>query len=290
MTHMPDDAPPPVQCAAGGADDPLSSQWEESIPEWIAALSPGLPAADAATVAKEWTACAVDLARQVISFVPNASRGQPCRLLCQATGKAVPATYTLTSNLRTLCVEGEAPHDRLGEVHECQLADMRNIWVCADSALARRVHGSIHSDLDADLACVVLIDVPSGPLGLVMRSSEAREEFLDCMAVLIAFQRLRTDPGLPRCALPGGLPPPEARLRPFGRSLQSEHLSGPICVWLARVGEDVLTNWAQENTSPSLPLETLESSSPDPPKKSEDGASAVHDQPSRPTRASASPI
>lgn len=172
----------------------------------------------------------------------------------------MPASYALDENITMLIVESmngglpdpEAPAPMNGTgmppgesgrhtVRECQIADMRNIWVCSDSELARRAHGALrHGTEDADLACLMLIDAPSGPIALVERSSEAREEFLDCMAVLIAAQRLRSEPEVACCKRAEGPPPPEARLRPYGKSLQSMHISGPICVWLARAGEHVL--------------------------------------------------
>jgi hypothetical protein len=116
------------------------------------------------------------------------------------------------------------------------------VWICADGELARRAHGALQHPCDADLACVMLIDAPSGPIGLVERTSEAREEFLDCMAVLISAQRLQNEPEIACCRRADGPPPPEARLRPLGKSLRSEHISGPICVWLAQAAEDLMPN------------------------------------------------
>jgi len=215
-------------------------KWEEDIPEWLAQLSPGLVAEEAAIAAKEWARVAQDLRRRTRKFVHNAWVGVPCRILDQVSGKGLQASYVLDEDAAALMVNEHQVPGRCARDHLCALADVRNIWVCADSALARRWHGSIHGMADSNLACLVLLDAPTGPLGLVMRSSEAREDFLDCLAVLISAQRLRSEPGLARCDLPGGLPPPEAQLRPPGRSLQSVHLSGPICAWLARVGEELL--------------------------------------------------
>mmetsp|Transcript_9364 Transcript_9364/g.26889 ORF Transcript_9364/g.26889 Transcript_9364/m.26889 type:complete len:318 (-) Transcript_9364:21-974(-) len=232
-----DDARLPVHSLPND-EDLATERWEEDIPEWIYTLSPGLPPRDAAVAAREWARCAQDLRRRTRTFVQKAREGLVCRVL--AGGKAAPATASLDEGATRLTVVEPASAGRCGREHECPLADIYNIWVCADSALARRAHGAVSSGAQADLACIVLVDAPAGPLGLVMRSSEAREEFLDCMAALIAAQRLRTAPGLARCDLPGGLPPPEAQLRPVGRSLQSAHLSGPICAWLARIGEEAI--------------------------------------------------
>jgi hypothetical protein len=104
------------------------------------------------------------------------------------------------------------------------------------------MHGTLRHGCDADMACVMLIDGLNGPIGLVERSAEAREEFLDCMAVLIAAQRLKKEPEVACCRRVAGPPPPEARLRPFGKSLQSAHVSGPICTWLAQAADDLMPN------------------------------------------------
>lgn len=242
VVSIADDAPP---CAAkdawqqGGLDN-----WEDtSVPDWLATLAPGLAAEEAALVAAEWARHAEDLRLQTRSFVSRALGGVPCRIVDQISGRCDPAKYFLNAEAASLTAQELAPPPPGShrEPRACPLAQVRNIWVCSDSALARRFHGGVRSDPEADLSCLVLLDVPSGPVGLVVRGCEAREDFLDCMAVLIATQRLGEEPGLARCDLPGGVPPPEARLRPPGRSLQSAHLSGPICAWLAKIGEGLLT-------------------------------------------------
>eukprot|EP00929_Paragymnodinium_shiwhaense_P101866 TRINITY_DN65061_c0_g1_i1.p1 TRINITY_DN65061_c0_g1~~TRINITY_DN65061_c0_g1_i1.p1 ORF type:complete len:449 (+),score=79.80 TRINITY_DN65061_c0_g1_i1:170-1516(+) len=130
--------------------------------------------------------------------------------------------------------------DRPWPAVEARLADIHNVWLCTDSELARRAHRFLrHGSLDADPGCMMLIDVPSGPIGIVERTAQAREDMLDCLAPLIAAERLRQTPEIARCRT-AGLPPPEAKLRAPGRSLQSAHLFGPICAWLAQVGEDAL--------------------------------------------------
>lgn len=135
------------------------------------------------------------------------------------------------------------------------LAEVRNIWLCSDSELARRTHGTLrHAALEADAPCVMLIDAQSGPIAIIEGSEEAREEFLDCMAVLIATQRLSLEPELACCSLSSFVPAPEAALRPSGHSLQSAHLSGPICVWLAHVGGAVTSTPFTRPGSAGAPL------------------------------------
>lgn len=214
-----------------------------AVPEWIGALSPSLAGEQAVQAAEAWAQCAEDLRKHTRLFVQRAVCGVFCRRVDQSTGRSVQAKYRLDEAATTLIVEELAAPEVCCLVQECRLAKVRNIWVCADSALARRIHGTTRTGTaDADLACVLVIDDPDGMIAIVERSSEAREEFLDCMAVLIAAQRLQSEPELARCLLPGRLPPPEARLRPLGRSLQSMHLSGPVCVWLARVGDDLIAS------------------------------------------------
>lgn len=240
-----DDVRAPVQSFLHEEENLAHDKWEENVPEWLAQLAPNLPAEEAVAAAKEWAQCAHDLKRRTRTFVRNAWVGLPCRVLASARfppSKGNPATMLLDEDATCLVVseQAQAPNAP-GREYRCSLVDIRNIWLCADSALARRWHGVLGGGAaDADLSCLALLDMPAGPLGVVLRSSEAREEFLDCIAVLIATQRLRSEPGLARCELPGGLPPPEAQLRPPGRSLQSVHLSGPICPWLAAVAEDLL--------------------------------------------------
>lgn len=221
-------------------EDTVKDHWEEDIPEWLAQLTPGLDPKEAIKVANEWNRCADNLRSRTRCFVRAAWDGTPCRVLDRATGEARQAIFQMDEEAAELRVRAAEPEPALRFEHVLILADIRNIWLCSDSPLARRIHGAIHGVADANLACLVLIDAPSGPLGMVVRSSETREDFLDGMAVLIASQRIQKEPGLARCDLPGGLPPPEAQLRPSGRSLQSVHLSGPICAWLARIAEEAL--------------------------------------------------
>lgn len=86
---------------------------------------------------------------------------------------------------------------------------------------------------------------------------EAMLIFLDCMAALISAQRLRNEPEVACCRRPKGAPPPEARLRPFGKSLQSAHISGPICVWLAQAAEDLLPSSHRQSQRPAAAEEEL---------------------------------
>jgi len=217
-----------------------ADKWEEEVPEWLASLSPGLGPKEALEAAKEWSRCAQDLRTRTRKFLQQAWAGAPCRVLDEGSGKGLAAEFELDEQAMKLTIKESEGPDRFPLERSCSLADIRNIWVCADSALARRWHGAIVGMCDADLSCLVLLDLPAGPLGLVLRNSEAREDFLDCLAVLIAMQRLKSERRLALCELPRHAPPPEARLRYRGRSLQSAHLSGPICTWLARIGEEVL--------------------------------------------------
>jgi len=165
------------------------------------------------------------------SFVCRAVYGGPCRLINHKAGSAAPARYVLDVDFETLTVdELRTPADAGPQQLRCScnLAALRNIWVCADSELARCAHRALQRGV-ADADRVLLIDVPTGPIGLVVHSPQAREEFLDGVAVLIAVRRARTEPQLARHGSLGGLRPP-------GLSLQSAHISGPVCAWLARAG------------------------------------------------------
>jgi len=251
-----------LSSAAADSFEPLREAYPygEATPEragWLPALAPGLDAEVVAQAADAWALCAEDLRRRTRLFVSKARGGVPCRLVDPRTGVANVAKYTLDPADAALCVEEVEAASIDAETQlrrRCRLAEVQNIWVCSDSELACRALGdTIHQgSADAELACMALIDVPDGPIGLVERSAEAREEFLDCMAVLIASQRLSNAPELACCGLPGRLPPPEAQLRPIGRSLQSVHLSGPICVWLARAGEGLLPVAATNSVVPCI--------------------------------------
>jgi len=263
-----DDGRTPMQGLAFGNAELAPEKWEDEIPEWLAALTPRIVPEEAVDAAKEWVQCAKELRQRTAAFVQQAQKhgGVPCRLLDQAARKARPATYGLDeAGLQLRIIQddetpatGSSTGPSASKPLTCLVGELRNIWVCADSPLARRVHASLLGGggagtaaaaakaAELDLACLVLLDAPAGPIGLFLRSIEAREAFLDGMAVLISRERLRCEPSLARCDLPGGLPPPEAQLRPTGRSLQSMHLSGPICAWLARVGEDVFRSFADD--------------------------------------------
>lgn len=249
-----DDVCPPRHAGPDG-DPGLGSS--DALPEWLSDLAPSLAGEEAERAADAWVRCGEELRRRTRQFVRRASCGVPCWFIDQRGGRTVPASYILDESLESFLVETAGPMEVHGVPNsqnamdyrdsasrhvacECQIAEIRNVWICADGELARRVHGTLRHGCDADLACVMLIDAPSGPIGLVERSPEAREEFLDCMAVLISAQRLRSEPEVGCCRHTVGAPPPEARLRPFGKSLQSAHISGPICVWLAQAAEDLL--------------------------------------------------
>mmetsp|Transcript_41391 Transcript_41391/g.81792 ORF Transcript_41391/g.81792 Transcript_41391/m.81792 type:complete len:312 (+) Transcript_41391:169-1104(+) len=230
-------------------DDEVSGAMDSS---WLPPIAvEALDAECVAKVADAWAHCADDLRRRAKHFVTRAEAGVPCRLVDARTHSATPARYTLDPSTAVFCVDELNGADSLRR--RCHLADVQNIWVCSDNQLACRALGNAvqSGSADAELACMALIDVPEGPIGIVERSAEAREEFLDCMAVLVATQRLRRAPEVACCGVPGRLPPPEARLRPAGRSLRSMYLSGPICPWLARVGEGLI--------SPDAPLPPLPS-------------------------------
>eukprot|EP00913_Durusdinium_trenchii_P030251 g28341.t1 len=104
------------------------------------------------------------------------------------------ATATLDPNLTTLTIS-DCP-DSGGRQRYFWLADIRNLWLCSDSELARRAHQALAPFAvaeEAELACLVLLDGARWPLPLLLRSSEAREDFLDCMSVLIAAHRQRLE-------------------------------------------------------------------------------------------------
>lgn len=209
---------------------------EEPIPDWLEDVLPGLPLKDGPRAAKEWTHSWERLATHSSQFITGAAAGCPCRFFDVATAKSRPAAYSVNkeaTHLRVRLSETVVAGGNEDLVHD--LRDIKNIWVCSDSPVARKFHGSVRGAEEADLSCLVLLDVPSGPFALIMRSSEARERFIDGMAVFIAARRLLQDDSVTRCGIPGGVPPPEARVRPVGRSLHSVHLTGPICAWLAKI-------------------------------------------------------
>lgn len=214
----------------------------DSVPEWS-------PEVEAERAAEAWAQCSDDLQRRTNQFVRRALSGIPCWFIDQQRGRTVPASYVIDDSLETFMIETavQCTSDLASEgtarhiAYKCHISDIRNVWVCADSELARRTHGTLKHACDADYACTMLLDTLHGPAGLVERSSEAREEFLDCMAVLIAAQRLRKEPEIACCRSASGPPPPEARLRPIGKSLESTHVSGPICIWLAKAAEGVVS-------------------------------------------------
>mmetsp|Transcript_69963 Transcript_69963/g.130796 ORF Transcript_69963/g.130796 Transcript_69963/m.130796 type:complete len:302 (+) Transcript_69963:121-1026(+) len=230
-----------------------------NVPDWLGTLAPSLAGEEAVQAAEAWVRCREELRRRSRAFLVRAASGAPCRLVDQRRGVCHMARYTISADLDILHVEEEASTgvgDELITEEDCCLADVRNIWVCTDSELARRARGVVHKFLaDADpesdqeycktvfpeyAECVLLIDAPSGPLCIVEKTPEAQEEFLDTMAVLISMQRARTQVD-GQVLAPGGPPPPEVQLRPLGRSLQSAHLTGPIGVWLAEVGDGLAT-------------------------------------------------
>lgn len=285
----------------------------DALPEWLSDLAPSLIGEEAERAADAWVRCGEELRRRTRQFVRRATCGVPCWYLDQRGGRTVPASYILDESFESFLVETAGPCETPRNptqkqttsrdssarhvARECKIAEIGNIWICADSELARRIHGTLRHGCDADLSCVMLIDAPSGPIALVEKSSEAREEFLDCMAVLISAQRLRNEPEVACCRRAQGPPPPEARLRPFGKSLQSMHISGPICVWLAQAAEDLLpathrpeANHAAREVAPtSAALVTAQEVMPSFPGTEMCPPKAVAAQKARPTTSGSSP-
>jgi len=223
-----------------------------AVPEWLADLAPHLAGTERERAAEAWAECRDDFFRRAQVFVHQASAGVNCDLLDQENHEILPARYSLDESALSLCVEAEvaskSPSARVPErlQHHCRLAEVRNIWVCSDSELARRACEGARHTAQAAEARVLLIDALSGPVAIMEMSEEAMDVFLDGMAVLIAAQRLRSEPEVACRRWNTGPPPPEACLRPLGKSLRSTHLAGPICSWLAQVGEDVLLDCVKD--------------------------------------------
>lgn len=224
----------------------VSAEEPCDVPDWLAALMPSIAPEQAEQAIGEWHRFGEDLRARAHTFAQRAICGIPCHFINQPSGHVVPAKYSLDTSLTTLTVRALGVEQSPRLQVDCQLAEVRNIWVATDSQLVRRFHRLVRSGtLGVELSRLLLIDALSGPISIVEQSTETREDFLDCMAVLIAAHRLRSEPEAACCRRTGGLPPPEAQLRPVGQSLQSEHVSGPICTWLAKAGEDVIDAFAR---------------------------------------------
>jgi len=202
------------------------------IPDWMKALTPAFDSSEALLLLSAWEQFREDLKRRTQNFVDTVLVGLPCRVV-NGPGKCIQAKATLDLHLTTLTVSD----CELNQQRCFWLADIRNLWLCSDSELARRAHQALAPFAvaeEAELACLVLLDGASQPLPLLLRSSEAREDFLDCMSVLIAAHRQRLEKDKPPPPQPAWLPKPDlAGLRQYGCSLRSSHLAGALSIWLA---------------------------------------------------------
>jgi len=196
------------------------------------ALTPAFDSSEALLLLSAWEQFREDLKRRTQNFVDTVLVGLPCRVV-NGPGKCIQAKATLDLHLTTLTVSD----CELNQQRCFWLADIRNLWLCSDSELARRAHQALAPFAvaeEAELACLVLLDGASQPLPLLLRSSEAREDFLDCMSVLIAAHRQRLEKDKPPPPQPAWLPKPDlAGLRQYGCSLRSSHLAGALSIWLA---------------------------------------------------------
>lgn len=203
------------------------------VPEWMKVLSPAFDSNQAILMLSAWEQFHEDLKRRTKHFVETMVAGLPCRVV-NGPGKCTTAKATLDLLFTTLTISDceSALQQRC-----FWLADIRNLWLCSDSELARRAHQALAPFAvaeEAELACLVLLDGASQPLPLLLRSSEAREDFLDCMSVLIAAHRQRLEKDKAALPQPSWLPKPDlAGLRQYGCSLRSCHLAGPLGAWLA---------------------------------------------------------
>ncbi|OLQ04727.1 hypothetical protein AK812_SmicGene12165 [Symbiodinium microadriaticum] len=161
------------------------------LPEWLHQIAPTAEGEEALLLASAWSQYHEELSQRVRRFVDSALRGVACRV-----------------------AEVAGLENGVLRKRHFWLADLRNLLVCADSELARRTHKTLS---------------PYEPrLHLYL---EAREEFLDCLGVLIAAHRQRQETMAEQ--LPVWLPQPEAAgLRPPNFSLRSGHLSGALAAWL----------------------------------------------------------
>lgn len=205
-----------------------------NAPGWSSNEEPFLANGDAE---EAWSACREELRHRTRLFLERARRGVRCRFLLPNSGKLVPAVYSIDPPVERFAVRSASRWQH--EEWCCSLGDVRNIWVPADSELLRRVHSQVRVP-ELQASGLLLIDAPSGPITILEEDPRTQEDFLDCMAVLIAARRLRSEPVVAAGQWARGPPPPEPRLRPLGKSLQSMHLSGPICEWLAQTGDSFL--------------------------------------------------
>jgi len=222
------------------------------LPDWLRSLAPAADGEEAVLLASAWNQYHKDLCQRVERFVGDACRGVGCRVAEVSGGKCGPATFFLDPALTTLTIQDRLETGLLRKRH-FWLADLRNLLVCADSELARRVHRNLSPYAvpdEAKLACLILLDGAALPVALVLPSSEAREDFLDCMAVLIIAHRQRHEASQEK--LPAWLPQPGvAGLRPPNGSLRSGHLMGPLASWLG-------------SCAPALPTPVPEAPAPAP--------------------------
>eukprot|EP00439_Symbiodinium_sp_Y106_P029699 s2764_g3.t1 len=205
------------------------------LPEWLHQIAPMAEGEEALLLASAWSQYHEELTQRVRRFVDSALRGVACRVaeVAGPGSKCAGATFFLDPGLTTLTLQDRLENGVLRKRH-FWLADLRNLLVCADSELARRTHRTLSPYAvpeEALLACLVLLDGAAAPAAVVLPSAEAREEFLDCLGVLIAAHRQRQEPVAEQ--LPVWLPQPEAAgLRPPNFSLRSGHLSGALAAWL----------------------------------------------------------
>lgn len=221
-------------------------------PKWAFILAPHLEGEEMLRAEAAWAYCSTVLRRQTLRFLERSLWGLPCRLVDKITRRALRAQFSIDGAATLFHVEelGHTDGALLADF-VCRLADIRNIWVCGDSERARRVYASLGTAEDVNATGFVLIDSLEGEAGLLLGTPEMREDFLDCMSVLIASQRSKSEPELAG-SVPDWLPTPPATLRAASRSLRSDHLSGRTARWLSWVGEDLA---AQKD---ALPLETYD--------------------------------
>lgn len=230
------------------------------VPEWMKALSPAFDSSQAILMLSAWEQFHEDLKRRTKHFVETMVAGLPCRVV-NGPGKCTTAKATLDLLFTTLTISDceSALQQRC-----FWLADTRNLWLCSDSELARRAHQALAPFAvaeEAELACLVLLDGASQPLPLLLRSSEAREDFLDCMSVLIAAHRQRLEKDKAGFPQPSWLPKPDlAGLRQYGCSLRSCHLAGPLGAWLATCAPLGQPVQAQSYAAPESPCKGFKAS------------------------------
>mmetsp|Transcript_11869 Transcript_11869/g.31350 ORF Transcript_11869/g.31350 Transcript_11869/m.31350 type:complete len:202 (-) Transcript_11869:8-613(-) len=135
------------------------------------------------------------LQETVSRFAQRAVSGFPCTYVREVTGEVVRARYQVTRSLQSLVIVADSQPEL-----ECPVADIQDIYSClgdGESVFPREVLTLVQPHQRDLLLMVVYTSEDGHPLRfcLLEDTPESRDNFLECMRVLVVYAQAKDEDG-----------------------------------------------------------------------------------------------